>query len=1066
MIENRTHQAEAIRSRSTTHPPSTRGPPNGPEIFPIVGIGAAAGYVDACRVLVDALPAGVGIAFIVVQHLDALDDTLLPALLTSATSLVLCEAEDGLMVEREHIYVVPINSYLSIENGILRLSGLPAGRGSDLPFDFFLNSLALDCGDRAACVVLSGNGVDGSLGLQAVKQSGGLVIAQDPSQSAYAGMPNSAVLTGAVDLVLPVAEIPSALIDFGRRFARAPTRTGSIVQDNGEDHLPEIIDLLRRQTAHDFTFYKRGTLQRRIQHRMALAAIPAGDLACYLQILKHDVHELDLLAQDLSDSEKLLLIGFADEVKHGQRQSPDEELSEVNAELRDVLERERATSSDLRNILNSSDVATLLLDRDLNIRFFTPAIRSMFSLISSDIGRPLVDFRSLGTDPALLSDAAEVLRTLVPMEREIEGKDGVRYIRRISPCPGQNGIGGVVLTFRNLTERRNIVKSLEDAKQLAEQATAAKSRLLATASHDLRQPLQTLAMLHGMLAEGKNPKDLIGQLDQTLGTMSGMLSTLLDVDQFDLGSVRPIISEISIDWLFGRLKDEFTYRAHADGLSLHIVPCHLSVDSDPRLLKQMIRILLMNAIAYTKSGKLLLGCRRRDGILSIEVGDTGVGTPDTVLQSMFEPHIGQRGSNLANGGGLSIFKDLADLLGHRVSARSKLGKGSIFSIEIQLSLPAQRSADIGHFEHVKPKSKDYVSHARSILVVDESQEQRQIFEQVLKNEGHEITTASNGASALALVTHGAIRPDLVITDYRLPHGMNGLELGSALRERLHHEVPLIILSADILASTSDNGALRHCEQLRKPLKLRELRHAIQRLIPGMHSVDHPSITTSAAVEASQNTVIFVVDDDSHIRSAFRSLLESEGMIVEDFASCEAFLLAYRPEQEGCLLIDAYLPGISGLELLDRLAERGHALATVMITGNGDIPMATKAMKAGASNFLVKPVGRSELLASIETALSEARDHGILFARREAAADQVSGLTVRQRQVMELVLAGHPSKNIAADLGLSQRTVENHRASVMRKTGTKSLPALARLVVAATSDSAKSGSSHPAPAVER
>lgn len=1012
----------------------------------------------------DALPAGAGMAFIVIQHLDTRGDRLLPAL-TSAPSLALCDAADGMVVKREHIYVVPIGTYVTLVNGILRLSGIPAGRGSDLPFDLFLNSLALDCGNRAACVVLSGDGVDGSLGLKEVSQGGGLVIAQDPSQSAYAGMPNSAVMTGAVDLVLPVAKIPDALNDFGRRFGR-PSPAGSIVQDNGEDHLPQIIDLLRRQTAHDFTLYKHGTLRRRIQHRMASAALPAGDLTRYLEILKHDAHELDLLAQDLSDAERLLLIGFEDEGKHAQRPSPEDGLSVANAELRDVLELERTTSADLRNILYSSDVATLLLDHDLNIRFFTPAIRSLFSLIPSDIGRPLADFRSLGADHALLGDAEEVLRALVPTEREIEGKDGVRYIRRISPCPGQNGVDGVVLTFRNLTERRNIVKSLEDAKQLAEQATAAKSRLLATASHDLRQPMQTLAMLHGMLAEGKNPKDLVEQLDQALGTMSGMLSTLLDVNQFELESVRPVISEVSIDWLFGRLKDEFTYRAHAEGLSLHIVPCHLSVDSDPRLLKQMIRILLMNAIACTKSGKLLLGCRRRDGVLSIEVGDTGVGMPDTMLQSLFEQPLGQRDPSLGPGHGLSIFKVLADLLGHRVSARSKRGTGSIFSIDIQLPLSDRRSADIGHFEQKRPKTRDHVSHARSILVVDDSQEQREIFEQVLKNEGHEVTTATDGASALALVTHGAIRPDLVITNYRLPHGMNGLELGSVLRERLHHEMPVIILSADILASTSSGGALRHCEQLRKPVKLKELRLAIKRLIPEMYPADHPSVTLSATVEASQSAVIFIVDDDSHIRAAIRSVLESEGMTVEDFASCEAFLVAYRPEQEGCLLVDAYLPGMSGLELLDRLTERGHALATVMITGNGDIPMATQAMKAGASDFLVKPVGRSDLLASIETALSEARDNGVLFARREAAADQVSGLTVRQRQVMELVLAGHPNKNIAADLGLSQRTVENHRASVMRKTGTRSLPALARLVVAATSDSGKSESSHLPPAIAR
>ena len=754
--------------------------------------------------------------------------------------------------------------------------------------------------------------------------------------------------------------------------------------------------------------------------------------------------------------------GLADEGKPGNGPLLDDALSVAKAEL----ERERTTSADLRNVLYSTDVATLLLDRDLNIRFFTPAIRSLFSLRPSDIGRPLADFRSLGADHALLDDAEAVLQALVPMEREIAGKDGVRYIRRIAPCSGQNDIQGVVLTFRNLTERGNIVKSLEDAKHLAEQATAAKSRVLATASHDLRQPLQTLAMLHGMLAEGKHPKDLAKQLDQALGTMSGMLSTLLDANQFDIESVRPVRSKVSIDWLFGRLKDEFTYRAHAQGLALHIVPCHLSVDSDPRLLKQMIRILLMNAITYTKSGKLLMGCRRRNGILSIEVGDTGVGMPDAVLRSMFEPPLGQRDSSLGSGHGLSIFKILADLLGHRVSARSKRGTGSIFSIDIPLPLSDQVSVDTGRFEQRKPRTKDHVSHARSILVVDDSLEQRQIFAQVLENEGHEVTTASDGASALALVTHGAIRPDLVITDYRLTHGMNGLELGSALRERLHHEVPLIILSADILASTSGDGALRYCEQLRKPLKLKELRLAIQRLIPEMHPADHPSAIPSAAVEAAQNAVIFVVDDDSHIRAAIRSVLEGEGMIVEDFASCEAFLQAYRPEQAGCLLIDAYLPGMTGLELLDRLTERGRALAAVMITGNGDIPMATQAMKAGASDFLVKPVGRSDLLASIETALSEARDHGILSARREAAADHVACLTPRQRQVMDLVLAGHPSKNIAADLGLSQRTVENHRASVMRKTGTKSLPALARLVVAATSDSANSGSSHLAPAVER
>jgi two-component system CheB/CheR fusion protein len=120
----------------------------------------------------------------------------------------------------------------------------------------------------------------------------------------------------------------------------------------------------------------------------------------------------------------------------------------------------------------------------------------------------------------------------------------------------------------------------------------------------------------------------------------------------------------------------------------------------------------------------------------------------------------------------------------------------------------------------------------------------------------------------------------------------------------------------------------------------------------------------------------------------------------------------------------------------------------MITGNSDVPMAVRAMKEGASDFIEKPVGRGELLAAVESALERSRDSGKLQAWQEEAASHVASLTPRQRQIMELVLAGYPSKNIAADLGISQRTVENHRASIMEKTGAKSLPALARLALAA------------------
>jgi two-component system CheB/CheR fusion protein len=140
--------------------------------------------------------------------------------------------------------------------------------------------------------------------------------------------------------------------------------------------------------------------------------------------------------------------------------------------------------------------------------------------------------------------------------------------------------------------------------------------------------------------------------------------------------------------------------------------------------------------------------------------------------------------------------------------------------------------------------------------------------------------------------------------------------------------------------------------------------------------------------------------------------------------------------------------MNGVELLRRLHDRGDRLPAIVITGSSDVPMAVEAMKAGAADFIEKPITRSELLASLNGALEQSRDSAKLSASRETAAATIAGLTPRQHQIMDMVLAGHPSKNIAADLGISQRTVENHRASIMDKTGSKSLPALARLALAA------------------
>ena len=201
-------------------------------------------------------------------------------------------------IERERVYVIPPGVYLSVdEKGALRLSKPQARHGARLPFDFLLNSLAREHGARTVCVVLSGTGADGSLGLKAVKESGGLVIAQDIGEADYDGMPRSAIATGAVDLVLRAAKIAEALVARERGDGFAPERPKSSAQKSVEDLLPDIIDLLRTKTVHDFTLYKHGTLERRVERRMAMAAVKTA--AKYLELLLRDANERDQLSRDL-----------------------------------------------------------------------------------------------------------------------------------------------------------------------------------------------------------------------------------------------------------------------------------------------------------------------------------------------------------------------------------------------------------------------------------------------------------------------------------------------------------------------------------------------------------------------------------------------------------------------------------------------------------------------------------------------------------------------------------------------------------------------------------------------
>lgn len=199
-------------------------------------------------------------------------------------------------------------------------------------------------------------------------------------------------------------------------------------------------------------------------------------------------------------------------------------------------------------------------------------------------------------------------------------------------------------------------------------------------------------------------------------------------------------------------------------------------------------------------------------------------------------------------------------------------------------------------------------------------------------------------------------------------------------------------------------------------------------------------------ENEQGSTVFVVDDDPGVGDAIRLLLRSVGLPSETFLSAKEFLDAYDPQRRGCLVLDVRMPGMSGLDLQSRLQEMGSSIPIIFVTAHGDIPMAVDAVKSGATDFIQKPFRDQELLDKIQEALaSDERAR----SREEELADirtRLESLTPREAEVMDLVVAGKPNKNIARTLGISQRTVEIHRARVMEKMGVRSVSILVQQVM--------------------
>ncbi len=267
-------------------------PPPAPG-FPVVGIGASAGGLDAFQRFFTHMPPDSGLAFVVVQHLAREHESLLPELLARYTKMEVHEAREGIRLQPNHIYVIPPNRLMTIVDGILSVEECPLERGRPITIDLFLRSLARDLGERCVGIILSGTGTEGAQGVKEVKGAGGLTLVQDPETAKFPGMPLNAIGTGIVDYVLPPEEMPAHLLFYIQRAL--PARQRAQLEHEGESPglLQQIFDLVYRETGHDFSDYKDATIRRRVGRRMAVNQIIELDAYVrYLERAPAEVHTL------------------------------------------------------------------------------------------------------------------------------------------------------------------------------------------------------------------------------------------------------------------------------------------------------------------------------------------------------------------------------------------------------------------------------------------------------------------------------------------------------------------------------------------------------------------------------------------------------------------------------------------------------------------------------------------------------------------------------------------------------------------------------------------------------
>jgi two-component system, sensor histidine kinase len=416
-------------------------------------------------------------------------------------------------------------------------------------------------------------------------------------------------------------------------------------------------------------------------------------------------------------------------------------------------------------------------------------------------------------------------------------RDGSEFPIDVLLKPTEDSVASMTIAIvRDMTERKLLEDALRQARDSAERANEVKSRFLAAASHDLRQPLQTIWSLQAVLGRALGDTEYAAHfalLEESVRSMDQILSSLIDINRLEKGAIQPVIRDFPLQDILPRLRSEFGYAASIKSLILDIQDSPEFARSDPMLLPVILRNLIGNAIKYTQSGSVQLSIRSdvdRDQ-LYIDIVDTGSGIPPEHLERLFEAFYQidnpNRDQSQGVGLGLSIVQTICRLLDHTVTIESSLGRGSTFTVQLARGLAAALAAPPAQI--IGPIAAATVNRAQVLHVEDDPGVARSMA-MLLRLEGYDVTSAASRDEALQHIEYRGLRPDLILCDFQLPMGFTGDQIVAEIAAKLQFKPPTIMLTGDIADKHVEKAKLIAERILPKPVDIMVLLREIEILL--------------------------------------------------------------------------------------------------------------------------------------------------------------------------------------------------------------------------------------------